>query len=398
MHAGRESSGASESAWHSACPPVGESQDMNQLADMLVRRRAEILRDWEERVLKDPEVPAAKRLPEPALRDHIPNLLDEMIASLREGRSGCGEATVRLRFGKTVLPESHAQLREQSGYTMHAALRELSLLRMVVLDFAAREKNWECASFTLFHAALDECISVSAAEMQRRANQSLATERELRERFIAVLAHDLRSPLSNIVMAAELVLKQRPLEPQARSLQRVLRAAHRIERMIGDLLDFAEARSGQFRVRRTPGDIHEASREIVENVRAAHPDRELVYEATGDGRGAWDADRLAQMLSNLVDNALSYGPHGGPVAISVRDGDDAGSVVIAVHNGGQPIPSKELPHLFEPFRRGAPSPKRGLGLGLYIASEIAKAHGGAIDVRSDESEGTTFEVRLLRER
>jgi signal transduction histidine kinase len=374
---------------------------MKKLATVLAVRRDEILDLWRRRVREDPEVPVANRLPGPVLEDHIPLLLDELARALEFERPGSEEAPVGHRFGKTVLPKEHARKRLESGYTIEAEVRELSLFRVVVLDIyfeTLRGTPPEPTGVRLMHAAIDECIAVSVAEMQREANRAVASEKALRERFIAVLAHDLRSPLSNIVMAAELLLKQGALEPQVRGLQRILRGTNRIERMIDDLLDFAEARSGQISVRRTPGNLHEICREIADSARAVHPDRAIEYLASGDGSGEWDADRLAQMVTNLLGNALAYGPIQRPVGLRVRDLEDSsGEAVIEVHNDGRPIAPADLPHIFEPFRRGsAHVHKHGLGLGLYIASEIARAHGGSIEVRSEEGYGSTFRVRLKR--
>ncbi len=181
-----------------------------RLSAILADHRAGILEAWMRRVLDDPEVPEANRLPTPALRDHIPRLLDELIAALEPERPSRDEEAAGYRFGRTIFPVEHARQRVGAGYTLASALRELSHFRSVLLDFAlgeSPENQVDPVGIRLMHAALDECMAFSAAEMQREAHGALAVERALRERFIAVLAHDLRSPLSNVVMATELLLR-----------------------------------------------------------------------------------------------------------------------------------------------------------------------------------------------
>jgi signal transduction histidine kinase len=135
---------------------------------------------------------------------------------------------------------------------------------------------------------------------------------------------------------------------------------------------------------------------VVEEVRLAHPDREVRVVSSGDGTGEWDGDRLAQVITNLVNNALAYSPPGTPVRVETRGVD--GSVLLGVHNAGRPIPPELLPHLFEPMTRGrsGDSGSRSIGLGLFIVANIVHAHGGTIEVRSEEGEGTTFTVKLPR--
>jgi signal transduction histidine kinase len=128
------------------------------------------------------------------------------------------------------------------------------------------------------------------------------------------------------------------------------------------------------------------------------PDREVRVESNGDGQGEWDTDRVAQVITNLVTNALKYSPEGTPVTVRTRG--DSGTVCVEVHNEGDPIPLKIQQHLFEPMRRGdeqADRTSRSIGLGLFIVDHLIRAHGGTVNVRSTAPEGTTFAVRLPRE-
>jgi signal transduction histidine kinase len=136
---------------------------------------------------------------------------------------------------------------------------------------------------------------------------------------------------------------------------------------------------------------------MVDEVQLVHPQRRIDVVAQGDGRGEWDPDRLAQVLTNLLSNALSYSPPDTPVTVRTRGTES--ELVLEVHNRGAPIPAEQLPLLFEPLARGASQQDRmgrSIGLGLFIVRHIVEAHGGSITVRSEE-EGTTFTVHLPRQ-
>jgi len=219
---------------------------------------------------------------------------------------------------------------------------------------------------------------------------------EARERFIGILGHDLRNPLGAILMGVE-VLGDLP-EPHTHVVTKLARSAHRMAALIHDVLDFAHGRlGGGIPVAPTPCDLREVCNDIVEEMRQAYPARVISFEAVGDLRGEWDPDRVEQVLSNLLGNAITHGA--GPIHVTIRDQGD--EVVTTVHNDGPPIPDALIPTLFEPFTSTAqdsstPGGHEGLGLGLYIASEIVHAHGGTIAVSSTQGEGTTFTVNLPR--
>jgi PAS domain S-box-containing protein len=219
------------------------------------------------------------------------------------------------------------------------------------------------------------------------------------EQLIGIVSHDLRSPLTVITLATATLLQSDPLkERQTKALARITSAAERANRMIHDLLDFTRARlGGGIPVQPRPLDFHGLTQQTVDEVRLAHPERELQVVRHGTGQGEWDGDRLAQLVTNLVNNALAYSPAGTPVRVETR-GED-GEVVLRVHNEGRPIPAELLPRLFEPMTRGEQGchpASRSIGLGLYIVSHIVRAHGGTVAVHSTASEGTTFTVRLPR--
>ena len=182
-----------------------------------------------------------------------------------------------------------------------------------------------------------------------------------------------------------------------RPLQRIVSATGRAQRIIHDLLDFTRARlGGGLPAQCRALDFHALARQVMEELRAAHPERELSLEQHGDGQMFWDGDRVAQVLTNLVTNALHYSPPGTPVR--VRTWSEAGEGGLEVHNEGPPIAADVRARLFQPLQRGVEGDgaRRSVGLGLYIVEQLVRAHGGLIDVRSEEGEGTTFRVRLPR--
>jgi PAS domain S-box-containing protein len=188
-------------------------------------------------------------------------------------------------------------------------------------------------------------------------------------------------------------------ERTSKAATRIRAAADRASRMIRDLLDFNQARMQGLPVHCEPLDFHAHVLRVVKEVRLAHPDRYIGFHASGEGRGQWDGDRLAQVVTNLVGNALQHSPEGSPVRVSTRS--EGSSVLLEVHNenAGHSIPREVLSHLFEPYRRGAEAGagQGSLGLGLFITQEIVHAHDGSIHVHSTPEVGTTFTVRLPRQ-
>jgi PAS domain S-box-containing protein len=244
-----------------------------------------------------------------------------------------------------------------------------------------------------------------AAEESRRA---IAEERaalaekariqEFQERFLAILGHDLRNPLASIDMGAG-ILRQRARDPvDIRVMDRMHASSLRMSRMIEQILDLTRTRlAGGLELNPQPFDLRDAITRVVDELRGIHPSR-IIEVSSPPLPGTWDRDRLEQVFSNLVGNALLHGHPTTPVTVRARV--EAHYVSIDVHNEGPPIPDELQPVIFNPFRRGQrdsrTSKTAGLGLGLYISNEVAVAHGGKIDLRSTVAEGTTFQIRLPR--
>jgi signal transduction histidine kinase len=219
---------------------------------------------------------------------------------------------------------------------------------------------------------------------------------ELREQFIAILAHDLRSPLQAIVGSAELLSFNE--DPAHKRLARmILSSSGRINHLVSDLLDYARGQLGDgvpLAAERID-DVTPIIQQAIDEARAAHPERTTEVLIDGVRPIVADAVRLGQLLSNLIGNALEHGDPKTPVRVTTRI--TPRDLEIAVHNQGDVIPEQDLATLFQPYRKGSVSdPSKGLGLGLYIVAQIARSHGGHVDVSSTEADGTTFTCSLPR--
>ena len=224
---------------------------------------------------------------------------------------------------------------------------------------------------------------------------------EFEQQLIGIVSHDLRNPLNAILLGATALARSEALDERAaKSVRRIQSSAERATRLVKDLLDFTQARlGGGIPLRPGPMDLHALVRQVVEEVEVAYPERQLEVRQKGEARGEWDSDRIAQVVINLVTNALKYSPEDTPVRIITRE--EESHVSLSVCNAGAPIPSEKLTSIFEPLQRATAEVDksgRSVGLGLYIVKHIVEAHGGTIDVTSTEAEGTRFTVRLPRGR
>ncbi len=262
-----------------------------------------------------------------------------------------------------------------------------------------RPANLRNPQITLLFELFADLVGSHLDTQQRleRSEAALLSERqtaELREEFIAVLGHDLRNPLAAIDGGARLLMKT-PLSAKGEFLVgQVRNSVERMADLIDNVLDFARGRlGGGFNIeRRADPDLPKMLQQVVSELRTAHPERAISADIALDDLVACDARRIAQLLSNLLANALVHGAADGPVRALARTTN--GQFELSVANDGAPIAPDTIQRLFQPFSRASDRPnQQGLGLGLYIASEIARAHGGSLDVVSDARE-TRFTFRM----
>ena len=249
---------------------------------------------------------------------------------------------------------------------------------------------------------LDEWLLSALADQAAVALQKTQLDQvaEFREQLIGIIGHDLRNPLGTISTGAHLLLLCEGLgEKETELARKIASSATQAARLIDQLLDLTRSRlGGGIPLNRNRFDLmNDVCRQLIGETELSHPDRPLRVDVSGDLSGSWDRDRVYQLLANLVGNAVQHGEPRSPIGLRI-DGLE-NEVVIEVANRGEPIPPAALPFIFEAFRQGRtdrPSRTLGLGLGLFIAQQIARSHGGSISVTSSQGDGTTFRLRLPR--
>jgi two-component system sensor histidine kinase/response regulator len=326
------------------------------------------------------------------------------------------EALELLLANDVALAILDVQMPDIDGFALAEIMRGSERTRNVPIIFVtagARDqqrlfKGYETGAVDFMFKPIDAHIIRSKADVffqLYRQKQQLAQQLHertetlrLNEMFTAVLGHDLRGPLSAILMAAQ-VLSSRPDESVQKIGARLSRSGHWMSRMIEDLLDLARVRlGGGIPIQRVRCDIGALVERVVHERQSTFPNRTIRVDLAGDLVGNWDEDRLAQAMINLIGNALIHGETAEPIDVRVN-GRATDSVVLEVSNGGV-IPPDVLPHIFDPFRSGRRQSTRseGLGLGLYIVQQIVGAHDGRVDVQSEmnERDRTSFRVVLPR--
>jgi signal transduction histidine kinase len=373
-----------------------------RLSDFIGANREPILSEWE--AFARTCTPASAPMDITALRDHADEMLTAIAADLRTFQGGHAQS----QKSKGRAPEDHTREdtaaeehgagRAASGFTVEQMVAEYRALRASVLRLWAKAEGQlttgDLEDLTRFNEAIDQSLAESVSRYGQNLDQS-------KDMFLAILGHDLRTPLSAIYTSARFMLDTGELvEPHLTLTSRIAGSSTRMVQMVGDLLDFTRGRlGGGIPIVRSEVNMGKVVHDVVDEVAAAHPQRTIQVEARGEHRGEWDCARISQALSNLVGNALEHGSDGTTVTVDLRG--DAEAVAIAVHNRGPAIPADRLNGLFNPMKvrersggAAAGGPSGSLGLGLYIAELIVTAHKGRIEVETSEAEGTTFTIHL----
>ena len=373
-----------------------------RLSEFIKSNREAILVEWEE--FARTCTPACSTLDTPGLRDHASEMLTVIAADLETPQGGHEQAekskgNAPAESGKTAA-ERHGADRAETGFTTEQMVSEYRALRASVIRLWTESEGEitkeDLEDLTRFNEAIDQALAESIV----RYTQDLDNSKEM---FLAILGHDLRTPIGAVMMSAEFMLETGELpEPHLELAKRISRAAKRMNHMVGALLDFTRSRlGGGIPIIRESFDMARTVQEVADEISAAYPDRTMQVEATGVLDGEWDCPRISQVLTNLMANAMEHGSDGTDVTVAVH-GDEA-EVDISIHNRGPSIPGDQLQRLFNPMKNsdGTDGAGRGgssgnLGLGLYIAERIVHAHRGRMTVKSSEQDGTTFTVHLPR--
>lgn len=359
-----------------------------------IRENSEpILQEWENFARG---LPIGATMDVAALRDHAKAMLGVIARDLETPQTAReaadkskGEAIIDSRLAPTAASE-HGLGRADSGFSVEQMVAEFRALRASVVRLWTDQQGHagpsELHKLIRFNEAIDQAI----AESLTRYTHSIA---QTKERFLAILGHDLRTPIGAILMSAQFLADTGDRSEQdLKIVKTVERSARRMKDMVSALIDFARTRFGDaIPVEPREMDVGDMLRDVVSEVGASHPKSKPQLETSGPLRGQWDCERLTQAVTNLISNAVDHGKDSGAIHVAARGSDR--EVVITVHNEGPAIPRDRLRRIFEAGTTNDPD-RRHLGLGLYIVDRIVAAHGGTIDVESSEDHGTAFTVRL----
>jgi signal transduction histidine kinase len=370
------------------------------LADFINSNRESILLEWEAfaRTCK----PASATMDIVALRDHADEMLTVIAADLATPQSSHQQAEkskgsqLEEDPTSTTAAAEHGVDRAGSGFTVEQMVSEYRALRASVvrlwMDAKGSAGPEDLEEMTRFNEAIDQALAESVFHYTQELENS-------KEMFLAILGHDLRTPLSAVFTSSRFMLDTQELkEPHLTLTSRIASSSTRMIGLVGDLLDFTRSRlGGGIPVEREPMSMGKVLHDTVEEVLAAHPDSIIKLETRNEQLGEWDPGRISQAMANLIGNALEHGYEDGEVTV-ILSGDEKG-ISIKVHNAGPAIPADRLDGIFNPMKsREANAARRGpssnLGLGLYIAERIVFAHEGWIEVESSDRLGTTFTVHM----
>jgi signal transduction histidine kinase len=370
-----------------------------RLADFIARNMEAILAAWEE--FAATLLPASAGMETAELREEAEQMLHAVAADLRSPQTSEAQYRKSINQGPDPVGSSesaartHGFLRARARFTVNQLAAEYRALRASVLRLwmdACAPNAPDLDDMIRFNEAIDQALaeSVISFNMQIEQNRNL---------LLGMLGHDMRSPLQAIQMTSTYLAALNAGADVSKAADRLIRSGARIQALLDDLTAYNRTKLGLgINVSPTHVDLADVLSDELDELRAIHPDRQIELEVAGSLQGVWDSQRLQQLLGNLVLNAIKYGAQDTPVRVILTG--DITHVRIDVCNCGTAIEPATLARIFDPLERGRDRQSQdekatSLGLGLYIASEIARAHHGAIETRSDETE-TTFSVSLPR--
>ena len=375
-----------------------------RLAEFIVVERAQILLEWDSFARSC--LPATHRMNSTTLRDHVAEILDTIAHDLNHSQSPAQQVAKSIgksdaRVGSTrrdTAAQSHGSDRAYSGFDVTQMVSEFRALRASVIRLWIRGfgelRVEDIEDLMRFNEAIDQALAESTARHAQKIESS-------KEMFIAMLGHDLRTPLGAIIASAQAMGNSKATpETMLKGASVILSSGRRMNSLVNDLLDFTRSRLGDgIPVVCADVDLEQVCRQTVEEVVALHSGREIRFEASGGVRGRWDAARISQALSNLISNAVQHGGRAGAINVTLRGEPD--EALLSVQNRGAVIQADQLNKIFDPLHQGEDDGEAGehnLGLGLYITERIVASHGGKIAVESTEEHGTTFTILLPKRR
>jgi signal transduction histidine kinase/CRP-like cAMP-binding protein len=356
----------------------------------------EIVAEWD--AFARTLLPAAATMSSFALRDHAKPILEAIAQEIQRD---------------PAVAQAPAALLEMTAATAHGALRHLSGFNLLQLgsEFRALRasvvKLWRSHLSKEHHGALDDLARFNQSVDQALAESIASYADELgrsRDTFLAILGHDLRSPLSAVSMSGDYLSRTAMLagKQEVLAIARIQRAAEKMDAMVKDLLEYTRTRLGRgIPISRRACDIGRLCEAAIEEMRSGHPGRAFRFGVSGELRGSFDSARLEQVFANLLNNAVQHGAQDSPVILEAEGGREA--ISVRVKNYGPAVPADALQVMFNPLVQvpaQAPGPEEprstSLGLGLFIARHIILGHGGTLEVESSDKGGTVFTARLPR--
>jgi signal transduction histidine kinase len=372
----------------------------DNLPDFIEKNRAEILEEWDSFARS---LDCEGTMSPETLRDHAAQMLDAIAKDMRTPESLASKE----RKGKGLSPENspalitagheHAMARLAEQFSLSELVSEFRAIRASVLRLWARQHPnaaERLADVVRFNESIDELLAASSQSYSTRIN-------EARNTIIGILAHDLRNPIHSIMLGARYLLQSKSVDSNGiKAVARMQHALSRMSELVDNLLDYARISLGDsIPVSPAATTMIAICSRAIEEIESAHPGRDITLVCARDVEGTWDSARIIQMLTNLLANALQHGDVDAVVAVTVSARDT--SVLIEVSNQGEPIDPGRVATLFDPLYRRASTgghfyapDSSGLGLGLFIASQIVRSHSGKISVVSTRETGTIFSVEL----
>ncbi|MBU6959524.1 HAMP domain-containing histidine kinase [Pseudomonas sp. CVAP len=372
-----------------------------RLSEFIVTHVERIVDEWElfaRTIAPDPD-----SMDRTLLRDHATLILLAASRDMKTAQTGLEQAAKARGEGPEKTPSldkaaaSHGELRHNVGFDLVQMTSEFRHLRASVIRLWVNSLESPDVAYMQdmirFNEAIDEALAESTAAYAEQVNRS-------RDIFLAILGHDLRTPLQAVNMSTEMLLRKAKLDTDAQTyVTSIKSSARHMAAMVSDLLELVRSRLGSsLPIEPAPMDLAAAAKAALDEAGAGQPDCNSQLIVEGDTHGIWDRTRLGQLLQNLVGNALQHGANRHPVTLRIIGEKD--QVTLTMHNHGEPIPAEALPTIFDPLVRSASEelagPSTSLGLGLFIVKQVVDAHQGTIEVSSSEAEGTTFSVVLPR--
>jgi signal transduction histidine kinase len=372
------------------------------LSRFITENMEDIVTEWQ--VFATTMEPAASTMSALALRDHAKPILLAIAKDLASGQTALAQSAKSKGLApplsaRETAAATHGALRHLSGFDLNQLGAEYRALRASVIRLwtLKHQSHMDSAVFEdmiRFNEAVDQAV----AESTSRYAAELALSRDT---FMAILAHDLRSPLSAIAMLSHLLETNAATDMARGQARQIQTSAREMRAMISDLLEYTRTQLGKgIPIHSRQCSVRVICREALEEVRAAHPQRKFEFAMSEDAQWLVDNARLRQALSNLLNNAVQHGDPDAPIVLSAAI-EGGRQLTIRVKNQGKPIAPESLQVIFDPLVQlsgksatGIDTPSTNLGLGLFIAREVATGHHGTLDVTSDAENGTVFVLRI----